>query len=99
LRLALTSGTMLAAAWPCMVRCQWSLEMRVGSCGTFAMAVGSHRHSQPITSMASALSGNHRSLQTAPAHWPTALSHPHTPAATACTQLLFIEARPYRELP
>ncbi len=39
-RLLAMSGVMLAAAWPCMVRCQWAQLSNVGSWGSEPMAVG-----------------------------------------------------------
>ena len=40
MRFEATSGMTLAAAWPCMVRCQWSRESILASCGSDPIAVG-----------------------------------------------------------
>ncbi len=59
MRLDATNGTMFAAAWPCMVRCQCALESKLASCGSEPMAVGYSNISAPISAMQRAASGNH----------------------------------------
>ena len=59
----LEGGTQLAAECPCITRCQCSLELIVGSCGSLPMAVGYSNRSAPMSAIARAHSGNHWSQQ------------------------------------
>ena len=58
MRLAAATGTILAAAWPCMVLRQWGMlsQSRMGS---LPMAVGYKSSSAPISAIHLAVSGNH----------------------------------------
>ncbi len=80
-RLAATTGTRLAPAWPCITRCQWSLESQAGSGGSVPMAVGYSSSSAPSRAMARAASGNHWSQQMPTPMVPWAVSHTRKPVS------------------
>lgn len=58
-RLEQITGTILAAAWPCITRCHWSRASKLGSYRLLPIALGYRSSSAPCTTKLRATSGYH----------------------------------------